>query len=443
MHEARNMQQSSSCVPYGLASSGGLREKMRRIQIKKMRGIRRIFTAALICVLFCACMCHAEEIPDVDRDGVPDPVEDTASGIVRVRCFVTDRDENHKSVHSQVGFLIGDGSADYVITAYQNLLFTKEEKEQLITEWSEGLEREVALQEPVYEVIYNGDVHKRAALYEGSSGKDIAILRLDKPMDSSLVLTMAQDDAEMPEELWTCTFPAPGGEGESLYSASTAVFRFGPLVDYKPDEEDAFLLYGMVLDPTTAGSPILNPQGHVIGVHGGLQEEGVSKGCSVRALKKMLDNENLTYRTYEKPQKKKPGKIVFILGGIAAVLLLVVIILLIRALVSRRNSGKDGRNLPGDPRVLRPADRETVQIHAVPFVMGTHEGKVSYYIKGNGRISRMHAAIFYEGGHFYLADVGSRNGTFIRGKQLRPKEKEKLSDGDYFRLADEDFVFRT
>ena len=38
--------------------------------------------------------------------------------------------------------------------------------------------------------------------------------------------------------------------------------------------------------------------------------------------------------------------------------------------------------------------------------------------------------------------AGSRNGTFLNGRQLEPEKEEELRDGDRLRLSDEDFLFR-
>jgi DNA-binding winged helix-turn-helix (wHTH) protein len=55
-------------------------------------------------------------------------------------------------------------------------------------------------------------------------------------------------------------------------------------------------------------------------------------------------------------------------------------------------------------------------------------------------ISRHHARIVAEGGHFTVEDLGSKNGTFLGSKRLSPSGE--LSDGDELHLGQTRLVFR-
>lgn len=48
------------------------------------------------------------------------------------------------------------------------------------------------------------------------------------------------------------------------------------------------------------------------------------------------------------------------------------------------------------------------------------------------RVSRLHCGIRYEDGEYFVKDLGSRNGTFLNGKQM---EMEKLTPGDKIRVG--------
>ena len=54
-------------------------------------------------------------------------------------------------------------------------------------------------------------------------------------------------------------------------------------------------------------------------------------------------------------------------------------------------------------------------------------------------ISREHAVITHEPQGYYIADCGSRNGTFVNGRCIG--EKTKLTDGDLLRFCDLELVF--
>ena len=55
-------------------------------------------------------------------------------------------------------------------------------------------------------------------------------------------------------------------------------------------------------------------------------------------------------------------------------------------------------------------------------------------------ISRHHARIFYEGGHYWLRDLESANGTTVNGKRTR---LQILSDGDTVCFGEAKAVFHT
>jgi DNA-binding winged helix-turn-helix (wHTH) protein len=56
-------------------------------------------------------------------------------------------------------------------------------------------------------------------------------------------------------------------------------------------------------------------------------------------------------------------------------------------------------------------------------------------------ISRRHARITVDGANAYIEDLGSKNGTFLRGRSI--KRREKLVDGDAVALGGVGLVFRT
>jgi hypothetical protein len=57
-------------------------------------------------------------------------------------------------------------------------------------------------------------------------------------------------------------------------------------------------------------------------------------------------------------------------------------------------------------------------------------------------VSRKHASVYHDNGHYILEDVGSSTGTIVNGKLLRKKEKYYLSDGDKIRVGKTIFIFK-
>ena len=56
-------------------------------------------------------------------------------------------------------------------------------------------------------------------------------------------------------------------------------------------------------------------------------------------------------------------------------------------------------------------------------------------------VSRRHARITVDGANAYIEDLGSKNGTFLRGRSIT--RREKLADGDSIALGSVNLVFRT
>jgi hypothetical protein len=55
-------------------------------------------------------------------------------------------------------------------------------------------------------------------------------------------------------------------------------------------------------------------------------------------------------------------------------------------------------------------------------------------------VSRIHADIRIESGHFFIEDVGSSNGTYINSIPLRPRHQHQLRSGDRIALGKGDLV---
>ena len=63
-------------------------------------------------------------------------------------------------------------------------------------------------------------------------------------------------------------------------------------------------------------------------------------------------------------------------------------------------------------------------------------------ILSDGRVSRNHARITRDGDDFFLEDLSSSNGTFLRDQRLTPGTQSELVEGDEIRLGSTRFVFR-
>ncbi len=84
---------------------------------------------------------------------------------------------------------------------------------------------------------------------------------------------------------------------------------------------------------------------------------------------------------------------------------------------------------------MRPGQQFPVR--AVRSVLGRHP-ECDIVLEA-GAVSRQHAAIVRESDHYFLEDMGSRNGTFLNGNLIR--KREPLTNGDQVTICDLAFKF--
>lgn len=64
-------------------------------------------------------------------------------------------------------------------------------------------------------------------------------------------------------------------------------------------------------------------------------------------------------------------------------------------------------------------------------------------IPGNRGIGRIHVVLYVQDGQVFIADNGSKNGTFVDGEELKPEDPPRLLlSGSKIRMSDEEFEFR-
>lgn len=82
----------------------------------------------------------------------------------------------------------------------------------------------------------------------------------------------------------------------------------------------------------------------------------------------------------------------------------------------------------------------TLKMTGDEFVVGKNPSKVDGVISFNKAISRVHCKFVYDGGQYYIIDLGSANGTFINNKRISPQTRIAVKDGDSVRLANSNFI---
>lgn len=89
--------------------------------------------------------------------------------------------------------------------------------------------------------------------------------------------------------------------------------------------------------------------------------------------------------------------------------------------------------------VIRIKTGERIQINRPEYIIGKERRRVDYCISDNNSVSRVHVKLVNRGGQLFLIDMNATNGTFINGTKLSANQEVRLSAGDRFKLADEEF----
>ncbi len=114
---------------------------------------------------------------------------------------------------------------------------------------------------------------------------------------------------------------------------------------------------------------------------------------------------------------------------------------------------EDGFNNGGDcqvpfamvqPELTLTAINSPVQLSfsvTVPeYKIGKNPTMVDGAITYNPAISRVHCAITFNSGKYYITDLGSANGTYVNQNRLEKQQTVEIRSSDYIKLANSDFI---
>lgn len=87
-------------------------------------------------------------------------------------------------------------------------------------------------------------------------------------------------------------------------------------------------------------------------------------------------------------------------------------------------------------RLVRAGERETIAIGGSGFRIG--RDPLSELVVADAEVSRLHAEVRYEGGHYVLYDFSS-NGTWVNGQLVA--ERRTLRAGDVLKIGNQEFRF--
>ncbi|MDR1272730.1 MAG: FHA domain-containing protein [Clostridiales Family XIII bacterium] len=92
--------------------------------------------------------------------------------------------------------------------------------------------------------------------------------------------------------------------------------------------------------------------------------------------------------------------------------------------------------------LVREGTGERIQITNSKFAIGRKKGGVDYYVTGHTSVSRTHAVILSQEGHYFVIDLNSSNKTYVGGVEIAPNVEREIVSGTRIRFADVDFIFK-
>ncbi|MBO2943708.1 FHA domain-containing protein [Paenibacillus sp. F411] len=113
----------------------------------------------------------------------------------------------------------------------------------------------------------------------------------------------------------------------------------------------------------------------------------------------------------------------------------------------RTGYGSDAADSTGSPRpyleVSLPSRQESerVELDQAHFIIG-RSGEVAQYVAASAGVSRAHVELSRSPEGYKIKDLGSRNGTLLRGEPMVAYKEYMLGEGDVFVIAEGQYTFR-
>lgn len=89
--------------------------------------------------------------------------------------------------------------------------------------------------------------------------------------------------------------------------------------------------------------------------------------------------------------------------------------------------------------IVRVKTGEKISVNKPEFIIGKERRRVDYCISDNNSVSRTHVKLISRAGELHIMDMNATNGTFVNGTRISGGQEARISSGDKFKLADEEF----
>lgn len=100
------------------------------------------------------------------------------------------------------------------------------------------------------------------------------------------------------------------------------------------------------------------------------------------------------------------------------------------------------KKIGATPYLLSISDGSVVRLDKSPFIVGSIQGQNGYTLSKEG-VSRLHARLYSDSsGNWHVADLNSRNGTYVNEQEVLPGKDNSVYNNDKLRFAGEEFIFK-
>lgn len=382
-------------------------------------------------------------------------VNESRNGIVRVESISWDGDSRIYETRSFSGFIVSgnkDANNVYVVTVHDGLTYTPEDEEAIKSSFEE--EKNIRISQKI-EVIFKGDLRVQASIVGESAQRNLTVLRLDQNISLENILQFAKENASYKERIFFLSYPKSVEKKGAIYNTKNVKVVSGIVLDFYQTDEVEFLHHDIKADVFSAGGPLVNEEGAIVGMLLTSGAKGKGTALSGESLKGFLDTLNAGYEEYEEVvEEDKPPVLNLALGVVILILAVTVIIRQVKggsasAERSEKVSGGDSKKKKrknkdsqsgGGAFLEYPAEGRNIPVNKDMFVIGRMQD-ADLMLTRDGGISRKHACIQIRGNKYYLSDLQSKNHTFLNGQQLVPGEKMKLKNGDHIMIGKEKLIF--
>ena len=259
----------------------------------------------LLSLALALCMVLALSLSAFAVEGHPESgnasVQNDKQGVLQVRLGFKIKDSNNvQEIQAGTGFLI---NPDYMVTCYHVVNFDMLKDEDWKTIKDEyGMSRKQVEDKKQISVSVYRDMSIKATIVHQSAKVDLAILKLDQPLQNKTFLKINDAPVETTAPCYTLGFP---GLIElvgdlSTYTSDDVTVTGGIINKLHQVGTVSFICYSDNMTQGGSGGPVVNYAGDVIGIHdGSVSGDGFDKefryAVDVKELRAMLDPLGIEY----------------------------------------------------------------------------------------------------------------------------------------------------